>query len=179
MGGSLSGTTLIKNIGEVSPWAIIFTGLFGPVIVLLFAALIEVLAMPAMAGLLIMVGVSMIKTHCIQTVWNTSSVPVTIMLITFAEAKGSVVIIRLRDREEVGSTFMRIIERYSGALKAQGNMLMLTGLIEHVLEQLEKTELIELIGEENILPAEPRFGAGVNRAVEAAETWINQEKSIS
>jgi len=213
--------------------------------------------MPALAGLLIMVGVSMIKTHRISTVWNTGSVPVTIMLITFVftlftpiqvavlvgvalhiilyvfrsaeavrierilvqedggyietpaptelpsdeivilnpigslffagaaefeenlpeigEARNSVVIIRLRDRDEVGSTFIRIIQRYTRDLKAQGNLLMLTGLSDHVLEQLEKTDLIELIGEENVFPAEARFGASVDQAIQMAEAWKNQQ----
>jgi len=257
VGGSLSGTTLIKNIGGVSRWANIFTGLFGAIIVLLFAPLIEILPMPTLAGLLVMVGVSMIKTHRIQTVWNTGPAPVTVMLFTFiltlftpiqvavfvgialhillhifrsaeavrierilvqadgsyteaplptkltsgeivilnpignlffagaaqfeenlpeiGEAKGSVVIIRLRDRDEVGSTFIRIIERYNRSLKAQGNLLMLTGLNKFVLEQLEKTDLLESIGAENIFPAEARFGASVEQALHRADTWINQD----
>jgi SulP family sulfate permease len=257
VGGSLSGTTLIKNIGGISRWANIFTGLIAAIIVLIFAPLIEILPMPALAGLLIMVGVSMINTHRIETVWNTGSAPVAIMVITFAftlftpiqvavlvgillhiliyvfrsaeavrieriyvqpdgsyieaetpsdlpsgeililnpigslffagaaefeehlpevgDAQGSVVIIRLRDRDEAGSTFIRILERYANALKAQGNLLMLTGLNNHVFEQLEKTDLIELIGEENIFPAEPRFGAAVDKAVRAAETWMSKD----
>jgi SulP family sulfate permease len=257
VGGSLSGTTLIKNIGGISRWANIFTGLIAAIIVLIFAPLIEILPMPALAGLLIMVGVSMINTHRIETVWNTGSAPVAIMVITFAftlftpiqvavlvgillhiliyvfrsaeavrieriyvqpdgsyieaetpsdlpsgeililnpigslffagaaefeehlpevgDAQGSVVIIRLRDRDEAGSTFIRILERYANALKAQGNLLMLTGLNNHVFEQLEKTDLIELIGEENIFPAEPRFGATVDKAVRAAETWMSKD----
>lgn len=257
VGGSLSGTTLIKNIGGISRWANIFTGLIAAIIVLIFAPLIEILPMPALAGLLIMVGVSMINTHRIETVWNTGSAPVAIMVITFAftlftpiqvavlvgillhiliyvfrsaeavrieriymqpdgsyieaetptdlpsgeililnpigslffagaaefeehlpevgDAHGSVVIIRLRDRDETGSTFIRILERYANALKAHGNLLMLTGLNKHVLEQLERTDLIELIGEENIFPAEPRFGAAVDKAVRVAETWMSKD----
>lgn len=156
----------------------------------------------ALAGLLIMVGVSMIKTHRLRTIFNTGTVSVTIMLITFpftlftpiqvavlvgfalhivhcmfqlaeavrikrilvqangsyveaplpsklpsgevvilnpignlffagaaefeenppemSDASGSVVIIRLRDRVEVGSTFIRIIERYGRNLMQRG-----------------------------------------------------------
>jgi SulP family sulfate permease len=212
--------------------------------------------MPALAGLLIMVGVSMIKTNRILTVWHTDPGPVTIMLLTFAftlfapiqvavfvgvaihillfvfrsaesvrieriiphpegfyaegelpeklssgeililnpignlffagaaefeehlpevgEAHGSVVIIRLRDRDEVGSTFIRLIKRYATTLKAQDNLLMLTGLNKHVMEQLENTDLLELIGEENVFPAEARFGAAVDKAVQAAKDWMSQ-----
>jgi SulP family sulfate permease len=258
VGGSLSGTILLKTIGGISRWANIFTGLFGAVIVLLFAPLIEILPMPALAGLLIIIGISMIKTHRIQTVWNTGPVPVTIMLITFTltlltpiqvavfsgvglhiliyvfrsaesvhiqrilvqpdgsyieaaspnqlpsneivilnpignlffagaaefeenlpeigDAQGSVVIIRLRGRDEVGSTFIRIIKRYTQALKTQRNLLMLVGLNEHVLEQLVKTDLLDLIGEANVFPAEARFGASINEAIQIAKTWMGQGK---
>jgi SulP family sulfate permease len=89
-----------------------------------------------------------------------------------------VVIIRLRDRDEVGSTFIRIIERYTRGLKAQGNLIMLTGLNKHVLEQLEKTDLIDLIGEENLFPAEARFGASGKRAIQTAEAWMSQGKQV-
>jgi len=81
-----------------------------------------------------------------------------------------VVIIRLRDRDEVGSTFIRIIERYTQTLKAQGNLLMLSGLNRHVLEQLEDTNLLDLIGGENVFPAEARFGASIEQALQRAET---------
>jgi len=256
VGGSLSGTTMIKNIGGVSRWANIFTGIFGAVIVLLFAPVIEVLPLAALAGMLVTVGVSMIKTDRVETVLNTGRVPVTIMGITFAltlitpiqvavmigvgahiliyifrsaeavrieriitqedggyveapvpsalssneimilnpvgslffagaaefeehlpeigDAHGSVVIIRLRGREEVGSTFIRIIERYTRALLAQGNLLMLTGVNEHVLDQLTRTRLMALIGEQNVYPAGARYGASIDEAVAAAEQWMAQ-----
>ena len=91
------------------------------------------------------------------------------------EAHRGVVIIRLRDRDEVGSTFIRIIERYARSLQAGGNKLMLDGLNERVVEQLEKTDLLELLGEENVFLARPRFGAALNEAVAAAERWIAGE----
>ena len=87
------------------------------------------------------------------------------------QARGSVVILRLRDRDEVGSTFIRIIERYAQTLQAQGNLLMLSGLNQHVLAQLEDTDLLDLIGDENVFPAKARFGASIEQALERAETW--------
>ena len=39
--------------------------------------------MTALAGLLIVVGVSMIKVPRIQTVWRTGLVPLTVMIVTF------------------------------------------------------------------------------------------------
>jgi SulP family sulfate permease len=82
-GGSSSGTALIVSAGARSRWANIFAGLSVAVIVLVFANLVELVAMPALAGLVIVAGVQMINVHAIQTVWQTNSVSRTIMAITF------------------------------------------------------------------------------------------------
>jgi SulP family sulfate permease len=91
------------------------------------------------------------------------------------EAHRAVVILRLRDRDEVGSTFIRAIDRYTQQLQAQDNKLMLEGLNERVLEQLEETELLDLIGEENVFLAQARFGAALTEALAAAESWVREE----
>jgi SulP family sulfate permease len=91
------------------------------------------------------------------------------------EARRAVVILRLRDRDEVGSTFIRAIERFSQQLQAQDNKLMLEGLNERVLEQLEKTDILDLIGEENVFLAQAGFGAALAEALAAAETWIAED----
>jgi SulP family sulfate permease len=88
------------------------------------------------------------------------------------DARNSVVIIRLRDRDEVGSTFIRAIKRYTVELTSSGNKLMLVGLSEKVILQLEKTGLLDVIGEENVLPAQRKYGASTNEAWTAAELWI-------
>ena len=256
VGGSLSGTSLIQNMGSVSRWANIFTGMFAAVILVIFAPLIEILPLTALAGMLVVVGVGMINVARIKTVWHTGPVPLTVMTITFVatlftdiqvavaigviltillyvyqsaervriervvpqedgtftegvvpedlpsneivvlqpigslffagaaefeehlpdvgDAQHTVVIIRLRDRDEVGSTFIRIIERYTRELKDQGNKLMLVGVDERVMEQLKQTGILDLIGEENIFPAQPEFLAALEDARLAAKEWIAQ-----
>jgi SulP family sulfate permease len=93
------------------------------------------------------------------------------------DARGSVVIIRLRDRDEVGSTFIRIIERYTRSLQSKGNLLMLEGLNERVLEQLHTTDVLSLIGADNVFLADPRFGVSARQAISAAEAWMEQHRS--
>ena len=88
------------------------------------------------------------------------------------EAQGTAVIIRLRDRDEVGSTFIGTIERYNRSLQAGGNVLMLEGLSEEVLEQLEKTELLDLIGERNVFLGQLQYGASLRQALATAEEWL-------
>jgi len=259
VGGSLSGTTLIQSVGGVSRWANIFTGLTAALTLLIFAPLIEIIPMPTLAGMLVVVGVSMVNVPRIETVWNTGPVPLTIMLITFVftlftpiqiavavgvilhiilyvyksaekvrieriiptgdggymedvvpevltsreivilqpigslffagvaefeddlpdvgEAHRTVVIFRLRDRDEVGSTFIRLVDRYARSLQARGNKLMLDGLNERVLEQLEETEILDLLGRENVFLAQPRFGDALKEAIAAAERWIADEEA--
>ncbi len=257
VGGSLSGTFLIQSAGGKSRWANVFTGVFAAIAVLLIARLIEAIPMPTLAGLLIVVGFSMINVPRIQTVWHTGPAPMVIMLITFVatlftpiqvavavgvalhivlyvfrsaeavrveriipqddgtftegvvpdtlpsgeivvlypigslffagvseleehlpqvgQARGTVVIFRLRDRDEVGSTFVRALDRYARALQAGDNKLMLEGLNERVLEQLGETDLLDLIGKENAFLGQPQFGASLRQALAAAEAWIAQD----
>jgi SulP family sulfate permease len=256
VGGSLSNTALLQNCGGRSRWANLFTGLFGAVIVLLFARLIELLPMAALAGLLVTAGIDIVNVHRIETAWNTGSVPQTMMLVTFVftlilpiqnavllgvvlhilmhvfrsaekvriermiplgdgqyaegeqperiqdgeimilqpigslffagaaefeedlpevgNTRGAVVIIRLRDRDEVGSTFIRVVERYTRELQANGCKLMLAGISDRVWEQLEKTELLDLIGPQNVFLAQPRFGAALEEALAAAQAWLDE-----
>ena len=255
VGGSLSGTTTLQTIGGISRWANVFTGLFAAVLLVFFAPFIEILPLATLAGLLVVVGFSMIKVGRIQTVWHTGPIPTTVFIVTFiatlfldlqvavaigviltflvqiyrsaeqvrierivpqadgsfvesevpkdlpsgeivvlqpvgslffagtvefeehlpdvGQAQHSVVILRLRDRDEVGSTFIRALQRFAKELQQGDNLLMLTGIGSHVQDQLENTDLIELIGEENIFPAEPVFTAALEKALAAANRWLD------
>src|SRR5512139_140037 len=83
-GGSSSGTALIISAGARSRWANIFAGLCVAALVLVFANLVEMVAMPVLAGLVIIAGVQMVNVTAIQTVWRTNNVARTIMVLTFA-----------------------------------------------------------------------------------------------
>jgi SulP family sulfate permease len=92
------------------------------------------------------------------------------------QAQGTAVIIRMRDRDEVGSTFIRTLQRYTDTLKAGGNLLMLEGLSKKVLEQLERTELLDLIGEDNVFLGQKQHGASLRQALAAAKDWLAQQQ---
>jgi hypothetical protein len=49
---------------------------------------------------------------------------------------------------------------------------MLEGLNERVVEQLVKTDLLDLIGASNVFPGQPQFGAALILALAAAEEWM-------
>jgi SulP family sulfate permease len=82
-GGSSSGTALMISAGARSRWANIFGGIAVAIVVLLFANLVELVAMPALAGLVIVAGIQMVNVKAIQTVWQTNAVARTIMVLTF------------------------------------------------------------------------------------------------
>jgi SulP family sulfate permease len=85
-GGSNSGTALMVSAGARSRWANIFAGIAVASLVLLFANLVELVAMPSLAGLVIVAGVQMVNVNAIQTVWQTNTISRTVMLITFVSA---------------------------------------------------------------------------------------------
>ena len=255
VGGSLSGTALIVKAGARSRWANFLSGVLIAVIVLLFADVVKLIAMPALAGLLIVVGFQTIKPTAIKTVWQTGRVPRVVMLITFAgtlmmplqyavllgvataillylfqganrvrlvelvpvkggfpmeqpvprqlasrrvtalfpygslfyaaaktleenlpaadEARQAVVIFLLRGYDEFGSTMIGVLDRYARTIQGNGGKLMLAGVSEDVIAQLERTGLLRLIGRENVFVEQPQWGAAANQALEAAQAWLD------
>jgi len=254
VGGSLSGTALVVQAGARSRWANFLCGVLIAVIVLLFADLVKLIAMPALAGLLIVVGFQTIKPTAIRTVWQTGRVPRTVMLITFAgtlmmplpyavllgvataimlnvfqganrirlvqlvpvkggfpkempvsrqlasrsvtalqpygslfyaaaktleenlpvadEAQQAVVIFLVRGYDEFGSTMIGVLDRYARTLQRNGGKLMLAGVSPGVIGQLDRTGLLQLIGEDNVFVAQAQWGIAANQALEAAEAWL-------
>lgn len=86
---------------------------------------------------------------------------------------GAVVAIGLRGRTEIGSTFVSVSQRYAQALQAHDSKLMLVGVEPGVRDQLAKTGLVTLIGEENIFMSAPQLGASMNQAAAAAaHPWL-------
>jgi SulP family sulfate permease len=82
IGGSVSGTALNVSSGAKSRWANIFSGLIVVAVILLFSQAVSLVAMPAMAGLLIVAGFQSIKSDRIADVWSTGWSPRIVMLVT-------------------------------------------------------------------------------------------------
>ena len=86
-------------------------------------------------------------------------------------AHAAVVIIRMRGLDQIGSTYVLVLERYAAELRANGGRLMLSGLSESVLDQLLRTETTEAIREAAIHMATPTLGESTKAALDAARTW--------
>jgi SulP family sulfate permease len=253
-GGSSSGTALIINAGARSRWANIFGGIAVALVVLLFAPLVELVAMPALAGLVIVAGIQMVNVNAIQTVWQTNTVVRAIMLITFGSTlvmplqyavflgvvisillfvfqqsntirvvewvvgeagwpverpaptqlesgrvtvlfvygnlfyaaastledslpsvegtRRAVVILLLRGYEDVGSTVNEVFRRYTEALQASSGKLILAGVAPGLQDQLQRTGMLDLIGQENVFLATETIGEAGNAALRAATDWL-------
>jgi sulfate permease, SulP family len=96
------------------------------------------------------------------------------MLPEVGDATHAVVTISLRGKSEVGSTFLTVLQRYATALQDRKCKLMLVGVDPDVRDQLAKTGVLKMIGEENVFLATPQLGAALNQAVAAAHAWLDQ-----
>ena len=96
------------------------------------------------------------------------------LLPKVGNATHAVVAINLRGKSEIGSTFMTVLQRYSEALRKHESRLMLVGVDPVVRDQLAKTGMLKVIGEENVFVATPQLGAALNQAVAAATEWLDK-----
>jgi SulP family sulfate permease len=86
VGGSLSATSLVVNSGAKSRFANIFAGITIAIALLVFGSLVSKLAMPALAGLLIVIGFQTLKPDDVKMVWKTGTVQQLAMVLTFGAA---------------------------------------------------------------------------------------------
>jgi SulP family sulfate permease len=94
------------------------------------------------------------------------------------EAQQAVVIARLRETDEVGTTIISVMERYAAELRANGGRLMLSDVHENVKAQLLRTETTEVIPEDSMFMATDMLGASTREALAAAQMWLaNKEVS--
>ena len=128
-GGSLSGTAMVVQAGAKSRWANFMVGVLIAVIILLFAGLVKLIAMPALAGLLIVIGFRTINPSAIKKVWNTGMIPRVVMLITF-----------------VGTMVMPL--QFAVLLGVAISILLL------VFQQANRIKLVELVPGKNGFPIE-------------------------
>ena len=87
-------------------------------------------------------------------------------------SRNTVVILRLRERSDVGSTFIDVLRRYAAGLATVGSKLVIVSLNEPLAEQFRATGFTEFIGPENLYRANERVGAALEQAQRDARAWI-------
>ena len=255
VGGSVSASALNKAAGARSRLAAVIAGLVMAIVIVAFGGAVGHLAMPALAGLLILIGIRTVKPDDLRSVWRTGTVQKTVLLVTFVltmliplqyavlvgvgvsvvlyvirqsnqvtirrqvlnpdgtlieidppaelprsevvvlqpygslffaaapvfeaalpavgpHSSNSVVILRLRGRSDLGTTFMDALKRYAVALRDASSKLMIVSASERILEQIAVTGITEVIGPTNVYPGDERVGATLRRAYEDAEAWV-------
>jgi len=251
VGGSMSATSIVTSAGARSRVALLVAAATMIAAILLFADLVGYIAMPALAGLLIVVGVKTFKPDDVRMVLRTGPVQATVMLTTFVltliiplqyavligvglsvilyvarqsnriqvkqwvfsddgtvteqdppaevppdqtvvlrpygslffaaapafdaalpavtdRTRHATVIVTLRGKEDLGSTFINVITRYAQRLHDADSTLMLAGVSDRVADQLVNTGANTTIGEHNIYRATPAVTESTRRAMAAA-----------
>ena len=86
----------------------------------------------------------------------------------------AVVVLTVRGRAEVGSTFIDVVRRYAKALQAHDGKLMLSGVGPELFYQLEHTATLALLGEDNVYREDKVYFASTRAALEAANAWLER-----
>lgn len=255
VGGSMSASSLVKEAGARSKGALIIASAVMAIAVLILGNLVGYIAMPALAGLLMLVGFRTIKPADIKAVWKTGMAQATVLAVTFGltmliplqtavlagagisvilyvirqsnqvrvkqwqfeesgrrrevdpppivpantvlvlqpygslffaaapvfekalpevtdGSRNSVVILRLRGKSDLGTTFMEIIARYAIKLRDAGSRLMIVSAADRVIDQLSVTGVVDIVGSDSIYPADEWLGATLERAHHDADAWV-------
>ncbi|GMQ93389.1 MAG: SulP family inorganic anion transporter [Acidimicrobiia bacterium] len=88
------------------------------------------------------------------------------------ETRNSAVILRLRGRTDLGSTFMDVLRRYAEALSAADSKLVIISADRRIHEQLAVARVTAAVGTENIYTSDEWVSATLKRAHADAVEWI-------
>ena len=95
------------------------------------------------------------------------------------ETRHSVVILRLRGRTDLGSTFMDVLRRYAEELSAADSKLVIISGDDRVHEQLAVTRVSAAVGSENLYMSDEWVGATLKRAYAESVAWVTEASSTN
>lgn len=101
------------------------------------------------------------------------------LLPSKAGVKNAAIVVRVRGRETISSTGLAWLRHYVLELQKDGNLFILAGVDHQVKEELDRTGLTDIIGEENIFEVQPAYLASLDAAVEAAQAWLVDRSNSS
>jgi SulP family sulfate permease len=93
-------------------------------------------------------------------------------------SRNSVVVLRLRGRTDLGTTFMDVLLRYAQNLAAVDSKLVVVSTNERIDEQLGVTGITGVIGTENVYAGDHRVGAAIRRAYDDALAWVGANRDL-
>jgi len=90
-----------------------------------------------------------------------------------------IVILRLRHNQYLGSTGIRVLQRYAHSLQQRGGRLMLVGVSPLLHRQLERTGALQFFGPENIYDADEIIFKSTEDAYQDACEWLARQNGAS
>ena len=92
------------------------------------------------------------------------------------ETHNSVVVLRLRGRSDLGSTFMDVLLRYAEALRERDSKLVLVSADENIHEQLAVARVTSVVGSQNIYTSDEWVGRTFKQAYRDAVEWVEDHR---
>lgn len=91
----------------------------------------------------------------------------------------AVVVLVLHDMQQITSTAIRWLERYANDLKTNDSLLVLADVNPAVLDVMQRSGALGVVGEENVFPATPRILEAEQQAWDRAQQWLKQHTAES
>ncbi len=149
VGGSMSASSLMTAAGAKTRSAAFYAAGVMAVVILVFGAAIEFVAMPSLAGLLIVVGISTVKPDRVKAVARTGNVPFAVMTTTLVLT----LLIPLQYAVLVGVGISTLLFMFQ-----QSTYLVLHRLVLHDDGRLEEVEVPTEVGANEVITLQP-YGA--------------------
>ncbi len=87
------------------------------------------------------------------------------------DARRAIVIMRMRGRDEIGSTLISVLHRYARELEANDGRLILCAVNERVYDQMKRTGLVAALGEGGVHRSHEQLGQSLNDALGVVRRW--------
>lgn len=84
----------------------------------------------------------------------------------------AVVVLVMHEAQNITSTAIRWLERYAKELQANGSLLILSDINPAIMDVLQRSGALDVIGEENVFPASKRILESEEQAWHAAQEWL-------
>jgi len=259
-GGSMSRTAINQDAGSLTRFGGVFAGVIVILSVALFGPVFEYIPMTALAGLLIVIGVGLLRKEIPKMVeaWHTSKAYSASMIATYViavmyslelavfvgvalslilyvyfsardvklvvleplggglfvarpvpeefpsdevtviQSRGSmyfaavhtlqdelpswenthhaVVILNMYGRSMVSTNLIDLVLSMHKDMQEKDIQLILSDVADSIMEQFDRTGLIDELGRENVVPARDVFGASIVEALEVANAWLEEDR---
>ena len=95
------------------------------------------------------------------------------------ETDNSVVILRLRGKDDLGTTFMDVLDRYATELREASSKFILMSLEPRAMDQLVVSGTAETIGSANLYPVDEWITREIDTVMDDANAWVDEHRTES